>query len=151
MNLKHILCHITSKVTWLVEWFRINVGQSDLFAAVQSRPWRWSRHSSKPPLTTSKSTWIVIETTASQKNGWINWLLQSWVHEILTSCMIQVYKVQLLIKQFLNLPGASVEKICPSVVSWQAVVSHVFVFLPTPKWLLLLHVVTGIKTHLILK
>jgi len=65
--------------------------------------------------------------------------------------MIQVYKVQLLIKEFLTSPGASVEKICPSVVSWQAVVSHVFVFLPTPKWLLLLPVVTRLKTHLMMK
>jgi hypothetical protein len=73
------------------------------------------------------------------------------VQEILTFCMIQVYKVQLLIKQFLTVPGAFVEKICPSVVSWQAVVSRVFVFLPTPKWPLLLHEVTGLKTHLMFK
>jgi hypothetical protein len=65
--------------------------------------------------------------------------------------MIQVYEVQLLIKQFLTSPGASVEKTCPSVVSWQAVVSHVFVFLPTPKWLLLLPLATRSKTHLMMK
>lgn len=50
------LCHIKSKVTWLVEWFRIIVRQSDLSAAVQFRPWRWSSHSSKTSLTTSKLT-----------------------------------------------------------------------------------------------
>jgi hypothetical protein len=57
-SLKHkcSLCHNKSKVTWLVEWFRITVGQSDLSAAVQFRPWRWSRHSSKTSLTTSKLT-----------------------------------------------------------------------------------------------
>jgi hypothetical protein len=65
--------------------------------------------------------------------------------------MIIVEKVKLLIKQSVTLPGASVEKICPSVVSWQAVVSRVFVFLPIPKLLLLLHEVTGLKTHLMLR
>lgn len=39
-----------------MEWFRITVGQSDLSAAVQFRPWRWRRCSSKTSLTTYTST-----------------------------------------------------------------------------------------------
>jgi hypothetical protein len=49
--------------------------------------------------------------------------------------------------QFRALPGASVGKRCPSAVSWQAAASHVFVFLPTPTGLLLLHALTTLKTR----
>lgn len=48
--------------------------------------------------------------------------------------------------QFIALPGASVGKRYPSAVSWQAVASHVFVFLPTPTGLPLLHALTTLKT-----